>query len=45
MTTLACFRGMADRFKDSVECGVIYGKGEIEGHPVILEAYEMGRSI
>ena len=49
-TTLACFRSMADCFKNSVERGVIYGKGvyekgEIEGHPAMQQAYEMGRNI
>ncbi|MBR0305169.1 MAG: flavodoxin family protein [Bacteroidales bacterium] len=49
-TTLACFRGMADCFKNSMERGVIYGKGvyekgEIEGHPAMQEAYETGKGI
>ena len=49
-TTLACFRGFADCFEGSVERGVIYGKGvyekgEIKGHPVMQEAYEMGKKV
>ncbi|MBQ3633531.1 MAG: flavodoxin family protein [Paludibacteraceae bacterium] len=49
-TTLACFRGMAECFKHSVERGVIYGKGvyekgEILQSPVMRQAYEMGKGI
>ena len=41
---------MADCFKNSVERGVIYGKGVYEkgkiiSHPAMQEAYEMGKSI
>lgn len=49
-TTLACFRGMAECFKHSVERGVIYGKGvyekgEIQSSPVMQQAYEMGKGV
>lgn len=48
--TLECFRGFAKCLEGSVEKGVIYGKGvyekgEIEGHPAMKEAYEMGLSV
>lgn len=48
--TLACMRGLAVCLEGSVEKGVIYGKGvyakgEIANHPVLLQAYEMGRNI
>ncbi len=49
-TTLACLRGLAECLDGSVERGVIYGKGvyekgEIEGHPAMRQAYEMGRNV
>lgn len=49
-TTLACLRGLADCLDGSVERGAIYGKGayekgEIKDHPVMQQAYEMGKSI
>lgn len=48
--TLECFRGFARCLEGSVEKGVIcgkgvYEKGEIDGHPAMDEAFEMGRSI
>lgn len=48
--TLECFRGLAKCLEGSVERGVIYGKGvyaagEINGKPVMQEAYDMGRSV
>lgn len=49
-TTLACMRGMADCIPGSREMGVIFGKGvyekgEIEGTPYMVQAYEMGRNV
>lgn len=49
-TTLACFRGYADCVKGAKEMGVIYGmgvyeKGEIQSHPAMNEAYEMGKQV
>jgi len=49
-TTLACLRGLADCLDGSVERGVIYGKGvyekgEIEAHPAMRQAYEMGKNV
>lgn len=49
-TTLACFRGYADCVEGAREMGVIYGmgayeKGDITGHPAMIEAYEAGKSI
>lgn len=49
-TTLACFRGYADCVEGAKEMGVIYGmgvyeKGEINGHPAMLEAYKLGKEI
>lgn len=48
--TLECFRGLAACFDGSVEKGVIYGKGvyekgEINNHPAMQEAYEMGKNV
>lgn len=48
--TLECFRGFARCLSGSVEKGVIYGKGvyekgEIQGHPAMQQAYEMGLSV
>lgn len=49
-TTLACFRGYADCVEGADEKGVIYGmgvyeKGEINGHPAMLQAYETGKNL
>lgn len=49
-TTLACFRGYAECVEGAKERGVIYGmgvyeKGEINGHPAIAQAYEMGLKV
>lgn len=49
-TTLACFRGYADCVEGAKEMGVIcgmgvYEKGEIEGHPAMQQAYEMGKAV
>lgn len=49
-TTLACFRGYADCVEGAEEKGVIYGmgvyeKGEINGHPAMLQAYETGKNL
>lgn len=49
-TTLTCFRGYADCVEGAREMGVIYGmgvyeKGEINGHPAMLEAYNAGKNI
>ena len=48
--TLECMRGLAECLEGSVEKGVIYGKGvygkgEINGHPAMQQAYEMGKTI
>ncbi len=48
--TIECFRGFAKCVDGAVERGVVCGKGvhqagEIEGRPVLREAYEMGRGI
>ncbi len=48
--TLACFRGYADCVEGAEEKGVIYGmgvyeKGEINGHPAMLQAYETGKNL
>lgn len=47
--TLACMRGLAECLEGSVEKGVIYGKGvytigEINNHPAMQKAYEMGKN-
>ena len=49
-TTLACFRGYADCVEGAKEMGVIrgmgtYEKGEIQDHPAMNEAYEMGKNV
>lgn len=49
-TTLDCFRGYADCVEGAKEMGVIYGmgtyeKGEIIGHPAMIDAYEMGKRV
>ena len=49
-TTLACFRGYADCVEGAVEKGVIIGGGvyqigEIQGHPAMAQAYEMGKQV
>lgn len=49
-TTLACFRGYADCVEGAKEMGVVYGmgvyeKGEIQNHPAMAQAYEMGKSV
>ncbi len=49
-TTLDCFRGYADCVGGAKEMGVIYGmgtyeKGEIIGHPAMIDAYEMGKRV
>lgn len=49
-TTLDCFRGYADCVEGAKEMGVIYGmgvyeKGEIDNHPAVAQAYEMGKSV
>lgn len=49
-TTLACFRGYADRVDGAKEMGIVYGmgtyeKGEIKDKPAMTEAYEMGRNV
>lgn len=49
-TTVACFRGYADCVQGAKEMGVIYGmgvyeKGAIEGHPAMMEAFEMGKAV
>lgn len=49
-TTLACLRGYADCVEGAKEMGVIFGmgvyeKGEIEHHPAMQQAYEMGRKL
>lgn len=48
--TVECFRGFLDCLDGATERGVIYGtgvwrKGEIEGMPVLREAYEAGRAL
>lgn len=48
--TLECFRGFAKCLDGSVEKGVIYGKGvydvgDVKNKPVMMEAYNMGKSI
>lgn len=48
--TLECMRGLAECLEGSVEKGVIYGKGvygkgEINDHPAMQQAYEMGKTI
>lgn len=48
--TLECMRGLAACLEGSVEKGVIFGKGvykksEINQHPAMQEAYEMGKSV
>lgn len=48
--TLASLRGYADCVEGARECGVIYGKGvygrgEIQGHPAMRRAYEMGLGV
>lgn len=48
--TLACFRGFASCLEGAKERGVIEGKGvyeakEIQGHPAMSKAYEMGRQV
>ena len=48
--TLECMRGLAECLEGSVERGVIYGKGvyekgEIENHPAMREAYELGKGV
>lgn len=47
--TLECMRGLAVCLEGSVEKGVIFGngvyeKGEIENHPTMQQAYEMGKN-
>lgn len=49
-TTLACFRGYADCVEGAVEKGVIIGGGayqigEIQGHPAMAQAYELGKGV
>ena len=49
-TTLACFRGYADCIEGAKEMGVLYGtgvyeKGEVNGMPVLKEAYTMGKQV
>lgn len=49
-TTLACFRGYAECVEGAKEMGVIcgmgaYEKGEINGKPAMIEAYEMGKKV
>lgn len=49
-TTIACFRGYADCVEGAKEMGIIcgsgvYEKGEIKGTPVMIQAYEMGKSV
>lgn len=48
--TLECFRGFAACLDNSVEKGVIYGKGvyekgDIKNTPYMKEAYEMGKRV
>lgn len=48
--TLECFRGFARCLEGSVEKGVIYGKGvygkgEIQNHPAMSQAYGMGLNV
>lgn len=49
-TTLACFRGYADCVEGAKEMGYIIGNGvyeigKIKGTPVMIQAYEMGKSV
>lgn len=49
-TTIECFRGYLDCVENAKEKGIIYGlgvyeKGEIKNTPLLLEAYQMGKSI
>lgn len=49
-TTLACFRGYAACVEGAKEMGIIYGmgayeKGEIQNHPAMTQAYEMGKHV
>lgn len=49
-TTIECFRGYLDCVEGAKEKGIIYGlgvyeKGEIKNTPLMLEAYQMGKSI
>lgn len=48
--TVECFRGFLDCLEDPGERGVVYGvgawrAGDIEGMPVMDEAYAMGRNV
>ncbi len=48
--TLECMRGLAVCLEGSIEKGVIFGngvyeKGEIENHPTLQQAYEMGKNV
>lgn len=49
-TTLACFRGYAACVEGAKEMGIVYGmgayeKGEIQNHPAMMQAYEMGKHV